>query len=252
MAGDIIPAMPRIFRVAFPFCVVSVLLALAGSALAQQTDNALLKHFVWRSVGPAGAGGRIVDIAVGGDAPRRIYVAAATGGLWKSTNEGTSWEPVFDHESAQSIGDVTVDPTNADVVWVGSGEVNPRNSVSWGDGVYKSTNGGKSWTNVGLKDTRHIGRIVIDPRNPQCRVCRRARPSVGAEQGARRLQDDRRWPDVDVESVHQCRHRRVRSRDRSVRRQHDLRGCVRSAPRRICRRRSREGLGTRQRHLQDD
>jgi len=164
--------MTRTLRAEFiaAFAVLGVAVASGSSAQRAASvppiDEALLKHFAWRSVGPAGAGGRIVDIAVGGESPRRIYVASATGGLWKSTNEGTSWEPLFDRESVASIGDVTVDPTNPDTVWIGSGEVNPRNSVSWGDGVYKSTNGGKTWTNVGLKDTRHIGRIVIDPRNP--------------------------------------------------------------------------------------
>jgi photosystem II stability/assembly factor-like uncharacterized protein len=159
--------MTRTLRTGFIVAAACGLLAVAGSAATQQSpDESLFRHFTWRSVGPAGAGGRVVDIAVGGEAPRRIYVAAATGGLWKSTNEGTSWEPLFDHESVASIGDVTVDPTNPDTVWVGSGEVNPRNSVSWGDGVYKSTNGGKTWRNVGLKDTRHIGRIIVDARNP--------------------------------------------------------------------------------------
>ena len=126
----------------------------------------LLKNFTWRSVGPAGAGGRIVDVAVAGDSPQTIYVGAATGGVWRSTNEGTSWTPVFDHEAVASIGAVAVDPSNPDTIWVGSGEANPRNSVSWGDGVYKSADGGRSWANLGLKDTQHIGRVVIDPRQP--------------------------------------------------------------------------------------
>src|SRR3954454_23192379 len=121
--------MPRMLRVLFISFAVLVLLAVARGSSAQQGASApqisepLLKHFSWRSVGPAGAGGRIVDIAVGGESPRRIYVASATGGLWKSTNEGTSWEPLFDHENVASIGDVTVDPTNPDTVWIGSGEV---------------------------------------------------------------------------------------------------------------------------------
>ena len=244
--------MTRALPAGFLVVAALILLPLGRHASAQQADDALLKHFNWRSVGPAGAGGRVVDIAVGGESPRRIYVAAATGGLWKSTNEGTSWEPVFDHESAQSIGDVTVDPTNADVVWVGSGEVNPRNSVSWGDGVYKSTNGGKTWTNVGLKDTRHIGRIVVDPRNPNTVY-------VGAlghlwgpnkERGVfKTIDGGQTWTSSLFINA---RHRRLRSRDGSVRQQHDLRRRVRSAPRRVRGRRSGEGVGTRQRHLQDD
>jgi photosystem II stability/assembly factor-like uncharacterized protein len=149
-----------------PLFVLVSMLAAAGGARAQQVDENLLKPFTWRSVGPAGAGGRIVDIAAAGDSPRRIYVAAATGGVWKTTSEGTAWEPIFDHEHVASVGDIAVDPNNPDTVWVGTGEANPRNSVSWGDGVYKSTDGGRTWTNVGLKDSHHIGRIVVDPRNP--------------------------------------------------------------------------------------
>jgi len=138
---------------------------LAVSLCAQQFDEDLLKHFTWRSVGPAGAGGRVVDISVSGD-PARIYVATGGGGVWKSTSQGTTWEPIFEHQSVGAMGAVAADPSNPDTVWVGTGEANPRNSVSWGDGVYKSTDGGKSWTRMGLKDSQHIGRIRIDPRNP--------------------------------------------------------------------------------------
>src|SRR5580692_10059097 len=136
---------------------------LALSLCAQQFDQDLLKHFTWRSVGPAGAGGRVVDISVSGD---RIYIATGGGGVWKSANQGTTWEPIFEHESVGAIGAVAADPSNPDTVWVGTGEANPRNSVSWGDGVYKSTDGGKSWKHLGLNDSQHIGRIRIDPRNP--------------------------------------------------------------------------------------
>lgn len=140
---------------------------LAGLAHAQsQFDQSLLKNFTWRNVGPAGAGGRTVDFAAAGEWPYRIYAATASGGLFKSSNNGVTWEPIFDHQSTNSIGDVAVDPNNPDIVWVGTGEANARNSVSWGDGVYKSTDGGKTWKNLGLKDSMHIGRIVIDPRNP--------------------------------------------------------------------------------------
>ena len=102
--------------------VLLSMLAAAGGVRAQQVDENFLKPFTWRSVGPAGAGGRIVDIAVAGDSPRRIYVAAATGGVWKTTSEGTSWEPIFDHERVASIGDIAVDPHNPDTIWVGTGE----------------------------------------------------------------------------------------------------------------------------------
>ena len=139
---------------------------LAVSLCGQQVDENLLKAFTWRSVGPAGAGGRVVDISVAGDSPQQIYFATGGGGVWKSSSEGTTWEPIFEHQNVGAIGAVAADPSNPDTVWVGTGEANARNSVSWGDGVYKSTDGGKTWKHVGLKDSQHIGRIRIDPRNP--------------------------------------------------------------------------------------
>jgi photosystem II stability/assembly factor-like uncharacterized protein len=110
-------------------------------------------------------GGRIVDVAVVESDPRILYVAAATGGLWKTRDAGESWTPVFDQQPTLSLGAVAVAPSNPRVVYVGAGEANPRNSVSWGDGVYRSGDGGKTWKNMGLKDTAHIGRIVIHPRD---------------------------------------------------------------------------------------
>jgi hypothetical protein len=107
----------------------------------------------WRSIGPANMGGRVTDVeGVPGD-PSVVYVASASGGLWKTTNGGVNWKPVFEREGTISIGDIAVQPGNADVVWVGTGESNPRNSVSFGDGVYKTLDGGKTWKHMGLKDT---------------------------------------------------------------------------------------------------
>jgi photosystem II stability/assembly factor-like uncharacterized protein len=117
-----------------------------------------------RSIGPAVTSGRIIDIAVQPDSPATWYVATV-GGVWKTTTAGTSWTPVFDGEGSFSIGCVTIDPRDPSVVWVGSGENNSQRSVSYGDGVYRSEDGGKSWENVGLKDSMHIGRIVVDPRD---------------------------------------------------------------------------------------
>jgi photosystem II stability/assembly factor-like uncharacterized protein len=111
-------------------------------------------------------GGRITAVAVAEGNAQLMYVAAASGGVWKTTDGGTTWAPVFEHQGTSSIGDVAVAPSNPDVVWVGTGEANPRNSVSWGDGVYRSTDGGKSWKHMGLKETQHIGRVVIHPRDP--------------------------------------------------------------------------------------
>ncbi|HKI31499.1 MAG TPA: hypothetical protein VKA46_06500 [Gemmataceae bacterium] len=119
-----------------------------------------------RCLGPANMGGRVSDLAVVESRPATLYVATASGGLWKTTNNGTTWDAVFERETTVSLGAVAVAPSNPDVVWVGTGEANPRNSVAWGDGVYKSSDGGKTWRNVGLRDTQHVGRVVIHPTNP--------------------------------------------------------------------------------------
>ncbi len=130
-------------------------------------DAQLLGALKLRAIGPANMSGRVTDIAVVERRPSTMYVASASGGLWKTVNNGTTWEPVFEKEGTISIGAVAVAPSDPNIVWVGTGEANPRNSVSWGDGVYKSTDGGKTWRRMGLKDTRHIGRIVIHPTNPE-------------------------------------------------------------------------------------
>ncbi|MDX2000431.1 MAG: glycosyl hydrolase [Thermoanaerobaculia bacterium] len=119
----------------------------------------------FRNIGPALTSGRLVDIAVHPEDPKIWYVAAASGGLWKTTNSGTTWAPVFEGQSVFSIGVVVIDEKNPNVLWVGTGENNSQRSVSWGDGVYKSLDGGASWTHVGLKASEHIGKIVIDPRD---------------------------------------------------------------------------------------
>ena len=120
-------------------------------------------HF--RALGPASMSGRISDLAVYEQNPSIYYVGTAHGGVWKTTNAGTTFEAQFQDQGLMSIGDVTVSQSNPDLVWVGTGESNNRQSTSWGDGVYKSTNGGKTYVNMGLKSSRFINRIVIDPRN---------------------------------------------------------------------------------------
>jgi len=118
-----------------------------------------------RSIGPALTSGRISDIAVNPRDIKQYFVTAASGGVWKTINAGTTWTPVFDGEGSYSIGCVTIDPNNPLVVWVGTGENNSQRSVGYGDGVYKSIDGGKSWNNVGLEHSEHIGKIVVDPRD---------------------------------------------------------------------------------------
>jgi photosystem II stability/assembly factor-like uncharacterized protein len=118
-----------------------------------------------RSVGPAFVSGRISSLAVDPKNRARYFVGVASGGVWRTENNGTTWTPVFDGEGSYSIGAVTMDPKDSNIIWVGSGENNSQRSVSYGDGVYRSEDGGKSWKNVGLKKSEHIGRIVVDPRD---------------------------------------------------------------------------------------
>ncbi len=124
------------------------------------------KALTWRDIGPANMSGRIVALAVNPADPTNYWVATASGGLLRTNNNGNTFEHQFDRENTVSIGDVVVAPSNPNILYVGTGENNPRNSVSYGDGIYKSIDGGKSWQNVGLKQSFQIGRIAIHPKNP--------------------------------------------------------------------------------------
>ncbi len=119
----------------------------------------------WRNIGPALTAGRIADMAVNPNNPNEFYLAIASGGVFKTTNHGTTFNPIFDGEGSYSIGCITIDPNQTSTVWVGSGENNNQRSVAYGDGVYKSEDGGKSWKNMGLKNSEHISKIIVDPRN---------------------------------------------------------------------------------------
>src|SRR5437764_1828460 len=130
---------------------------------AAKIDSATLGGLRARSIGPAAMGGRIAAIDGSGESPLTLYAGAASGGVWKSTDGGFSFKPVFD-EHTQSIGAIAIDPSNKETVWVGTGESWMRNSVSVGTGVYKTTDGGANWTNAGLGDTEHIARIAVDPK----------------------------------------------------------------------------------------
>ncbi|MEM1448710.1 MAG: glycosyl hydrolase [Planctomycetota bacterium] len=121
--------------------------------------------FSWRDLGPTTFGGRIVDLAHHPDRPHSLWVGSASGGLWVTDDHGTSWRCLFENEGTLSIGDIAVDPNDPEGLWIGTGEANNQRSSYWGDGVYRSTDGGETWTNVGLADSHHIGRIVVDPSN---------------------------------------------------------------------------------------
>jgi len=152
---------------------LGALLALAFSgiqpppvALAQTLDEDHLSAFQYRSIGPTRQSGRFVDFAVPLQEPGTFYAAAASGHLWKTVNNGITFEVLFENEDVYSIGDIAVAPSDPDILYLGSGEANNSRSTYWGDGVYKSTDAGETWTHLGLPESHHIGRIVVHPSNP--------------------------------------------------------------------------------------
>ena len=153
----------------------------------------------FRSIGPAKTSGRVVDFAVNPYNKKEYFVASASGGVWKTTNTGITYTPVFDGEGSYSIGCVEIDPSNTNVVWVGTGENNNQRSVAYGDGVYKSEDGGKSWKNMGLKSSEHIGMITIDPKNSEIVYVAAYGPlwSPGGDRGIYRTTDGgKTWKQV--------------------------------------------------------
>ena len=152
----------------FIFCLVLLLGSSSFNLHAQSAEKVetLFEKLKWRCVGPAAMGGRTVDIDVVEKTPWIIYAAIGPSGVWKSENNGITWNPVFDKESTVSVGDIAIAQSHPNIIWVGSGEATIRNSITIGDGVYKSVDGGKKWTNMGLKETRHISRVVINPGDP--------------------------------------------------------------------------------------
>lgn len=140
--------------------VLALLIGLQGSLSAQ---DSWFSQMAWREVGPTATGGRVVDIAVDPNDDHHIFVASAAGGLWETVNNGTTWNCIFENENTTTIGDIALDPQDVKTIWVGTGESNNQRSSLWGDGIYKSTDGGKTWKNMGLKDSHHIGRVIVDP-----------------------------------------------------------------------------------------
>ena len=148
------------------FALAILFIAAATAPVITQSIPAdTFSGLVARSIGPAVTSGRVMTIAVHPNDNAVFYVGAASGGVWKTVNGGASFQPVFDKEGSFSIGWIVVDAKRPSIVWVGTGERNSQRSVAYGDGVYKSEDGGRSWTNVGLKSSEHIGRVVIDPKN---------------------------------------------------------------------------------------
>ncbi|CAN5535248.1 hypothetical protein BH10ACI2_BH10ACI2_10290 [soil metagenome] len=159
------------------FLALSLAALLTSSSIAQTSpwqshqrllDESVFRAVHWQPLGPSIQGARIEAIAVPSPGSSTMYVGPGAGNVWKTQNNGMTWQPIFEHESSFAIGDIAVAPSNPDIVWVGTGEVQPRHSgpAYAGTGVFKSVNGGRSWTNMGLPDSQHIGKIVIDPKNP--------------------------------------------------------------------------------------
>lgn len=151
----------------FVSAVAGAATLVAGAAHAQTIDSATIAALRWRNVGSANTMGRIADVEGIPWPSRTLYVAAAGGGLWKSTNFGTTFRPIFENYGIAAMGDLAIAPSDTNTLYLGTGEPNSRNSMSPGGGVFKSTDGGMSWKYIGLRETEHIGRILVHPTNPQ-------------------------------------------------------------------------------------
>jgi photosystem II stability/assembly factor-like uncharacterized protein len=147
-----------------------LVVALAGTFTAQNApagpDPGLTRHLQWRNIGPANMVGRISDFEALDSDFTQVLVASASGGVFKSVNAGTTWEPIFDKYGSASIGDVAFYQKDPNIIWVGTGEECPRNSIAWGDGIYKSTDGGKTFARMGLETTHSIARVITHPSSP--------------------------------------------------------------------------------------
>jgi hypothetical protein len=222
-------------------------LAVLGVAAAQDLNN-LLGEFAWRPIGPTNMGGRIDDVEAVESDPAVIYVGAASSGLWKTENNGTTWKAVFDAQPNLSIGDIAIAPSNPNIVWVGTGESNQRQSTTYGGGMFKSVDAGKTWSAMGLPESGTVGRILIDPKSPDVVYVAIARRPVQGWSRTRAVQNDRRRPYVDEIQVHRRGHR-VHRRGHGPVEQPDAHRCVVSTP--------ANGLGIQrrrsgQRSLEDD
>ena len=162
-----------------------------GADKKKEDASSLYSGLKFRSIGPALMSGRIVDIAINPVNENTWYVAVASGGVWKTTNAGTTWQSIFDGQVSYSIGCITLDPQNPEIVWVGTGENDGGRHIGYGDGIYKSENGGKSWKNMGLKKSEHLSKIIIHPTNSKIMWVASQGPlwSKGGERGVYKSTD---------------------------------------------------------------
>src|ERR1035441_7063870 len=157
--------MKRILFFAIPAAALSLALLPGQPPPAPRLTADMVREITLRNIPGTFSSGRIADAAIDPRNRNVWYVATASGGLWKTTNRGITFQPVFDDGGSYSLGCVTIDPKNSDVVWLGTGENESQRAIGWGDGVYKSIDAGKTWKNVGLKNSEHIAKILVDPRD---------------------------------------------------------------------------------------
>ena len=188
--------------------------AMAATAFGQGGGDRLtpetFRKLEFRTIGPSLTTGRISDIAVDPKNPTSGTSRSSAGNLWKTENRGNTWTPIFETYGSYSLGAVVVDPKNSNVVWLGTGENNNQRSVSYGDGIYKSTDAGTTWKRMGLENSEHIQNILIDPRDSNVVYVTAIGPLWGAGRRPRPLQDDRWRQDVEGRADRQRRHRRDR------------------------------------------
>src|SRR5216683_6558482 len=147
-------------------CLLVCIIGGAHVVAQKRLDANLLSEFRWRLIGPSSPAGRVWQVVGDENNPKTFYVCTAGGGLWKSTDNGTTLIPIFDNQTSASTGAVAIAKSNSDLVWVGTGEPANTRANSWGDGVYKSNDGGKTWAHMGLEDSRQISAIIIHPKKP--------------------------------------------------------------------------------------
>jgi hypothetical protein len=205
--------------------LVPALLAAQGAL-----DSEKLKSIAFRSIGPGLVTGRIADVEFDPKDPNIWYVATAFGGLWKTVNRGVTFEPIFDQGPSFNLCCVVVDPRNPDIVWLGTGENHSQRSAHFGDGVYKSSDAGKTWKRVGLETSEHIGRIVIDPRNSNVVFVAAQGPLFSSGGGAGVIQDQRWWKHLVRGADDQRKHRHHGHRARPEERGCDVRVFVPAPP----------------------
>jgi photosystem II stability/assembly factor-like uncharacterized protein len=172
-------------------CAIAMTATAFGQGDGDRLTSDAFKNFAFRSIGPSLTTGRISDVAVDPKNSNVWYVAASAGNLWKTENRGNTWTPIFETYGSYSLGAVVVDPKDSKVVWLGTGENNNQRSVSFGDGIYKSTDAGATWTRAGLENSEHIQNILIDPRDSNVVYVSAIGPlwSSGGERGLYKTSD---------------------------------------------------------------